>query len=197
MSKVKIVRDGIEISIYFEEDLWKKVNKSIFFNGLSVLYRATSIEKVEEIFREIEKKAAKAFAIRALGRRALFSSELRQKMYDKGLSSSAISEVLQFCERIGSIDDENLAKIKTEIELRKGKGQVAALLKIRRWVDVESISLDFPKIKELERESLLKYLQKKRIEVSSLKLDEQRKLYLTLLRRGFKKESIQEVFSGF
>ena len=196
MSKIKIVRDSSELSIFFEGELWKKISRTVFFNSLSDLYRATSIEEAEEIFFTLERKAAKALAIRCLGRRSWFSLELRQKMQDKGLSSEAISEALLFCEKMGALDDVSLAKIRTERELRRGKGQVAALIKIKRWVDVEAVSLDLCKIKELEKEALLQYIQKKRIDVEVLSFNEKGKLYLVLMRRGFKRENIQDVL-GF
>ncbi len=195
MPKIKIIKNDVELLIYFEEELLKKTSRTGFFSGLSDLYRATSREEALEIFGKIEVKAAKALVVRWLGSRALFSTEIRQKLRDKGFSDVTISEVLLFCERIGAIDDRNLAREKTERELRKGKGQLAALIKIRRWVDVETVSLDFSKIKELEKEALTKYLQKKRVDLPSLDFEERRKLYSALLRRGFKGENIQEILS--
>ena len=125
-----------------------------------------------------------------LSRRGLFSLEIQKKLEDRGFSSSAIEETLAFCQRIGAVDDTKRAQDLISRDLKKGKSLLASLVKIRRFVDVEEVARNSI---EKEKESLITYLHKKKVVISALSYEKRGKLYQSLLRRGFKREMIEEV----
>jgi len=72
-----------------------------------------------------------SFAIKALGRKSLFSCELEQKLYKKGYKSSEINETLARLKDLGYLDDNDLSKQLILSYLDKGKGFYWIKLKLK------------------------------------------------------------------
>ncbi len=199
MDKVRLEKEGDELLLYFEEEFWKKVHKSVLAKGCNALFLASSFKEAQEILLQIEEKAAKSFVIKWLSIRSLFSLDLKKKLQEKGISKEAIEETLLFCEKLGFIDDKKLAERKLSQDLSKGRGVSLALYKLRQSVDLDKIPLEFLSIKDLEKDALLTYLKKKKIKpgISLLSKEEKNKLFLSLLRRGFAKENIQAALEEY
>jgi SOS response regulatory protein OraA/RecX len=197
MYKMKVIREGDFFILYWEGELWKRVDKGLTINGLKGLEKVEALEEAEELLAQQQEKKGRALAVFWLSKRGLFTSEIKQKLENKGFSSLAIMQTLVFCEKIGAINDAKLAEEWLAKELRKGRGSILAFYKIKRWVDAESLLLDEGKIREAEKEAVRLYLQKKRVDLALLegrsgwKIRGQ--LLSSLLKRGFKRESIEDV----
>jgi regulatory protein len=193
---IRVEKEGSSIQIFWEDVLWKEVEKGLFpRNEFQRLTKCRSLEELEERFFALEEKAAKGVAIRLLSRQALFSLQIQEKLQRKGFSQEAAQHALDFCRHIGSIDDTALASSKCEREMKKGKGFAYAEQKLKRWAPKEKSLLSREQVAELERASLAKILQKKKVDIEALSSMEKQKLFLFLLKRGFKKEHIQECLS--
>lgn len=191
---MRITKEGRLFVLFWEGVLWKKIEKiTLPYGGVQEVAKSCSLPEAEECFNRLECKAAKAYVLKLLNERALFHAQIQEKMQRKGFSCQAITFALEFCTQIGGIDDKSLAKEKCEREIRKGKGFFMAQQKIGRWVNREDCFLPVETIHELEKTAIQKVLEKKKVDYSVLSFPEKQKIFLFLLKRGFKKEHIQEV----
>ncbi len=198
MSAIRIEKDGESAFIYFEGSLWKKSHKSILSKVDRSFYQLTSLQEAEVAFFVIEEKAAKEIAIKSLSLKSLFSSELEDKLLKKGFSLEAVEKALDFCRKMGALDDKTLAERKVLGDLSKGRGVSLAFYKLKKLVNRDVILLELENTDRLEKESIVRYLKKKKIDQysESFTREVQAKVFSSLLRRGFKKENIHAVFKG-
>ena len=179
--------DPLFIVLSWNGSVWKKLYKYLFCKKLKPLFSAESFEEARTIFMKIEWKVAKSFAVNSLGRKALLTSELSQKMQEKGFSEDIIFKTIGFCQKIGAIDDFQILESRIQKEFRRGRGLVYARAKWRGSVREEPVEWDSLEKRNLEKEAILELMQKKgRNKVS----------FLFLLRRGFRSEVIKEVLNS-
>lgn len=189
MNQLKIVKDpedAARILLFWGDLPWKKLYKSLFFNRLRCLFSASSLEEAEKSFQELEEKVAKSFAVKTLGRKALFSKELMQKMQEKGFSAQAIESALVFSQKIGALQDRELFEQKVRREFQKGKGLFYVKAKWSRSIEQEE-KWSIPEQEVWEREAALRLVAKQK---------HRKDLFLFLLRRGFRREIIEEVLNS-
>ena len=193
MNKLKIVpdqEDAAFIILFWGDEPWKKLYKYLFFRRLKPLFSAKSLSELEAIFQEIEEKAAKYFAINALGKKALLSSELAQKMREKGIGEETVLKTLSLCQKMGALEDHQTLENRIQKEIRKGHGLRYAKAKLQRSIGKESIDWDSLDKEELEKEALRGLIAKKKGKKS------EKELFLFLLRRGFRSHLISEVLKS-
>ncbi len=147
--------------------------------------------------KEKELQRAKNLAIKSLARRPFFTGELEEKLKKAGFCFDVIQIVIDFCVKIGALDDKGLISKVVEKELRRGRGKAFALAKCRRWVDVENESGGNLVTKEAEKEAVRKILEKKRIDFDSLDVKAKSKILRFLRGRGFDLSTIYEVLAFF
>lgn len=184
MLQIKVdEEDPLFLTLLWENEVWKKVYKYLFFRKLKPLFSAKTLKDAEVLFEEIEEKVAKPFAIKCLSKKALLESELAQKMKEKGISSKTSMKVIAFCRDFGVLSDQQTLENRVERELRRGKGLMYAKAKWQRSGDIEWGSTEK---RELEKKAALAIVQKYKKKPD---------LFLFLRRRGFRSEIIQEVLN--
>jgi SOS response regulatory protein OraA/RecX len=194
MNKLKIIpdqEDATFIILFWGDNPWKKLYKYLFFRRLKPLFSVRSLEELEIAFRDIEEKAAKYFAINVLGKKALLTSELAQKMRDKGISEETLLKTLSLCQKMGALEEDGqILERRIQKEISKGRGLRYAKAKLRRLTDKESIDWNSLEKEEMEKEALRNLIFKKKGKKS------EKELFLFLMRRGFRSHLIQEVLKS-
>ncbi len=193
MNKLKIIpdqEDATFIILFWGDEPWKKLYKYLFFRRLKPLFSVKSLSELEIAFREIEEKAAKYFAINALGKKALLTSELGEKMRDKGISEETVLKTLSLCQKMGALEDHQILENRIQKEIRKGHGLRYAKAKLGRLIGKESIDWNSLDKEELEKEALRSLISKKKGKKT------EKELFLFLLRRGFRSHLISEVLKS-
>jgi SOS response regulatory protein OraA/RecX len=193
MNKLKIITDQEDaafIILFWGEEPWKKLYKYLFFRRLKPLFSVRSLEELEITFLDIEEKAAKYFAISALGKKALLTSELAKKMREKGISEETLLKILTLCQKMGALEDRQTLENRIQKEIRKGHGLRYAKAKLQRSIGNESIDWESLDKEELEKEALRNLINKKKEKKS------EKELFLFLLRRGFRSQLIWEVLKS-
>jgi SOS response regulatory protein OraA/RecX len=193
MNKLKIIpdqEDATFIILFWGDEPWKKLYKYLFFRRLKPLFSAKSLEELEITFRDIEEKAAKYFAVNALGKKALLTSELAQKLRDKGISEETLLKTLSLCQKMGALEDHQILENRIQKEIRKGHGLRYAKAKLQTLIGKESIDWNSLDKEELEKEALRTLITKKKGKKS------EKELFLFLLRRGFRSHLITQVLKS-
>ncbi len=193
MNKLKIIpdqEDATFIILFWGDEPWKRLYKYLFFRRLKPLFSANSLQELEVTFQDIEENAAKYFAVNALGKKALLSSELAEKMRDKGISEEILLKTLSLCQKMGALEDHQILENRIQKELRKGRSLRYAKAKLGRLTGKESIDWNSLDKEELEKEALRALIAKKKGKKS------EKELFLFLFKRGFKTHLIQEILKS-
>lgn len=193
MNKAKIVRKEGNYQIFWEEKLLKEVDNSLLVRGVYALASSQTKEELEEKLLDLQVKKGKALAVYWLSRRGVFQKELVEKLKGKGFPDEAIEKTVAFCQKIGALNDQKLAEEWINKELRKGRGALSAFYKMRQWVEKEQLTVDWENLSSLEIKAIEKVCEKKRISLPVESWKERQKLFASLLKKGFAKESIEEV----
>lgn len=141
-------------------------------------------------------QAAYARALRILLARPHFEGELRNKLLAKGISEEDISPILEDLKKRKYINDDEQVELYINELSRKGFGSYKIVNKLaQKGFDFEKaqslVNRLFPK--ELEKENLINFLQKKRINPRELTdIKDKKKLFDSLKSKGFSTELIME-----
>ncbi len=190
MCELKVVLDQDDsffIILLWGGVVWRRVHKQLFFKKLKSVSFARSLDEAKLFFVEIEEKVAKSFAVNSLSKRALLTSELVQKMQEKGISDETIVKTITFCKKIGALEDLQILENRIQKEIRRGHGLMYAKAKWQRAVLQEPVEWNSLEKRNLEKEAALQLIQKK---------GKKKDLFLFLLRRGFRSEIIKEVLNA-
>lgn len=170
------------IELFLDGELWKEVNKRLFFKYLKEF--RSNLNELK--FYEIEHKVAKEAALGLLARRSYLSAELSRKLREKGFSEDAVRSAVDFCQEKGYLDDLDRCLRFIENEERKGKGSKAILFALtRKGVSVSHKMVE--QIRSREKQTLKKWWQKQSRKVEGFSGE---KRIAFLLRRGFSMEAI-------
>lgn len=140
---------------------------------------------------------AKAYALKLLSYRSRSRRELRDRLKRKGFGDEQINTAVLSLERIGLINDEQLAqqllRYSTETKPLGKKGLDALLAK--RGIDKELVSRTLSShTKDTEEESAQLFVEKKLRSLKNYPADVvKRRLWGMLSRRGFSAGVIQKV----
>ncbi|RMD47385.1 MAG: regulatory protein RecX [Aquificota bacterium] len=92
------------------------------------------------------KKDIKSYAFKLLSKKDYFSSELRYKLIQKGYSEEEIDEVINYLQKEGYINDENLILRYKERAIEKGESPSRLKSKLYR----KGINIEFSYEEEFE-----------------------------------------------
>ena len=190
MNYLKVLVDQentLFILLFWEGEVWKRLDKALFFRKLKPLFFVTSLEEAERVFLGIEEKVAKSFAVNSLTKKAQLSSELVKKMSDKGISQEVIFTVIAFCEKIGALEDRQILENRIQKEFRKGHGLLYAKAKWQRSEGEDPFDWNSLENRSLEKESALQLVRKKK---------DKKDLFRFLLGKGFRSDVIKEVLNS-
>jgi regulatory protein len=162
---------------------WREIYKPMFFKHLGFLSKCDDRSDFYRKWEEIEKKAAKEAALTLLSRKSYFSMELKKKLSLKKLSEPAIHFALQECQRLGYVNDEEEQKRFIEKEERLGRGPRLIALKLKARGMKGEVACD-------QQRAILRLLQTRFRKYSLKNLQDRRKIFLALLRRGFEPAQI-------
>lgn len=129
-------------------------------------------------------KIIKKKALYLLSRKAYFKKELRLKLSKYGFKKEDIESSLCELERLGLLEENDLAQSFVQKQMRKGYGSKVIWYKLREKAgDVIASTFVIEENEEILQKLIQKYLQKKHFQ-------NRQKIVLALLRRGYALEMI-------
>ncbi len=111
-----------KVFLYWGEDLIQQIDKTLIFQELSKLSKASSREQCLELLAEVEKKIAIRLAGKLLSGKAYLSHVLQAKLERRGLSVQACLEAVRWGVHHGFIKDTEQTERWIMQRLKKGYG---------------------------------------------------------------------------
>lgn len=139
-------------------------------------------------------------ALKILLSRPHFEAELRKKLLAKDISEEDIIPIMEDLKKHKYINDDEQVQLYINELSKKGCGSYQIVNKlVQKGFSFEKaqslVYRLFPK--ETEKENLLKFIQKKKINIQKITdLKEKKKLFDSLQRKGFSIELIMESIKG-
>lgn len=157
-----------------------------------------SEEIFDEIITQVLPKRAKLRVMSLLKTRDMTEHELVQKLKDGYYPETSIEAAIEYVRGYGYINDlryaENYVMFHGET---KSKMQIYTALN-KKGIDKEIINevcSSFYDNGEVELEQIIKLIEKRRVDLSNMDMQEKNKLYGYLARRGFGYEAISKAVS--
>ena len=191
--KLEIKKDDPKtLILYWDEEIWRNVCKSLFFNELRKLPKDLQWEDFYSRFTLLEEKISKRYAVFLLAKRNLLSSELETKLLAKGFSSPSIESAILYCVEKGFLDDEQEIPRLYAKEIRKGYSSKAVYFKLKqKKINDSQLRYHLKQAALEDRQNLKRWLIKHASKIKRDDPKEMKKLAAKLCRRGF---SIELVF---
>ncbi|GEM_PF-6615509 len=179
------------ILVLWEGEIWKEMSKSLFFNELRKIPFDLDWSGFLERFSLIEERVGKRYAFYLLSQRALLSSELKDKLLSKGISSDVAAAIIRECVDKGFLDDRQEVARLVAKELKKGLSSKAVFFKLRtkKRID-ESLLHEHLDDSSTDAAVLQKWLAKHAKKIDRENPQEMRKWMAKLCRKGFSPELI-------
>ena len=178
-------------------------------NGTTFILYKKEIEKwkiipgeelSEEDFAEIKEnillKRAKKRGLYLLEKYSRSESNLTDKLREGGYPGDVVEQAVIYIKSFGYLDDEKLARNIVESRMyQKSYREVVALLK-SKGIEQETIHqvMETYYDEDGEKEAIKHLMNKKRIELESITVNEKNKFFHYLARKGFSYDSIQSIF---
>lgn len=198
MTVTKIAAVGKSKSrVYIDEQL-----AFVLYRGELSRYRIKEGEELpEEVYQEITEvllvKRAKLRCMNLLKSMDRTEWQLRQKLFQGEYANDIIDKAIEYVKSYGYVDDEGYAD--RYIEYRKNtksRMQITREL-MQKGVGKEIIQAIFEKNEPVdESELILKWIEKKRVDLELATPKEKQKLYMFLLRKGFSSDEVRRVMRG-
>lgn len=142
---------------------------------------------------EAEIKMGWNYALKVLSRRALFCSQLREKLEKRFLSEEAIDAVLEKVKRYGFVNDEELLRASVTSAFTRGRGPKRVLYDLMRKSKLPKEMINKEIVKQMPFDLCV---DKARKLAKRYKMPEQKKRAIAfLLRRGFSYDVVQKVLN--
>lgn len=145
---------------------------------------------------EQEYRRALEFAVRSLSAKSQHSQELKKKLYDRGMSSSVVEQVLSELERLGYLNDDEWLDffVRSQTARRMGPGAIEQKLRMKSIPFEECRNaLSRYQSDEVQEEAIRELLKTKYRSKDMKDLKERQQVISGLARRGFCWELIQRV----
>lgn len=155
-----------------------------------------SVELFMPLFKQVEIKCAKAYAIYLLSRRSFFTNELRKKLEDRSFSSHAVDLATAACKEMGALSDED--RLNTLVKKMLQKGKAPAFIKgyLKRYqLDSDLVEQMLCQSGYDAKEAILALIKKRGSKAFSNDPIQKKKEIHFLLRRGFSLEDILSALS--
>ena len=150
-------------------------------------------ESEEEIRKEILPKRAKLRSMNLLKNREYTEKQLRDKLRQGGYPEAAVEEAVQYVKSFRYVDDVSYAEHYILCHLSDKSGQRIRMDLLRKGISKEIIDQQMERLGSKEDEAvLLSELLKKKHYSPDMAVEEQRKIFAFLLRKGFQGEDIRE-----
>ena len=188
--------DPRTLILYWNDEIWRNVCKSLFINELRRFPRDLQWEDFCSRFTLVEEKISKRYAVFLLAKRNLLSAELKAKLLAKGFSSNAIKAAIQYCVEKGCLDDaQEVSRLVTK-EIRRGYSSKAVYFKLKqKKVDESQLRYHLKQAALEDRQNLKKWLVKHASKIKRDDPKEMKKLAAKLCRRGFSIELVLQELS--
>jgi regulatory protein len=142
-------------------------------------------------------QAAYSRALKILLTRPHFEAELRNKLRARNISEEDIEPILLDLKNRKYINDAEQAELYVAELSRKGFGPYHVVNKlVQKGFDVDGAQSIVEKLfpREMEKESLMKLIEKKKIELKkNMDIAERKKVFDSLCRKGFSSELVREI----
>lgn len=181
-----------KLSILVEQKEWKTVPRSLFANVLTPILHCKSVEELEERFQTLEEPIAKRYAVFLLSKKAYPSVVLRKKLKEKGFSDKSVDITMQYCKKLGALNDEQLLTSFLEKKLTKGYSLYLAkqMASFRFGTAIEG---NFDRLKSLENASARKLFNKHFSKFLTKNPKNLQKMINFFLRRGYTRDFIADL----
>jgi SOS response regulatory protein OraA/RecX len=191
--------DPKTLRVLWEEEVWREVAKSLFFNELRKFPSDLTREDFLARFAGLEKKIGQRYSVYLLSKRNLLSTELEAKLLSKGLSTQSAKEAVQRCVEKGFLDDAAEMRRLVDKYLRKGLSAKAVFYKLKAKPGMDEALLKKHLLENppSDADVLQQWLKKNAHKIDRNDRDEVRKLMAKLARKGFSYELIAPLFRDF
>jgi SOS response regulatory protein OraA/RecX len=184
------------ILVFWEGELWRDLNKALFFTELKKFPALLSWEDFSERFGILEQKAGKRYAIYLLSRRALLSSALEGKLTEAGIALEVAEALVEFCRERGFLDDAGEIARLVAKEQKKGMSAKAIFFKLRakKGIDQTLLREQLQGVVSQDEAALQRWLLKWEKKIDYSNPLEVRKWMAKLCRKGFSHGIVSRVF---
>jgi regulatory protein len=193
----KDARQGVLI-IEIDGDPWREVHSSIFGQRPTLPKEISSLAEWTEAFNALEYKQARHYALKRLSERAYYSAELAKTLRNRLVSSSTIERVIQNCQDLGCLNDDEWIDAFIRGHLRRR----SSLRSIAWKLQEKGVPSDKAKQAVGERNNpsgekeSIQHLLSTRYRSRDLQDRRERdKVIAALMRKGFHFEAIREAMS--
>lgn len=152
-------------------------------------------ETYEQILKEILWKRSRLYCMNLLKSMDRTEWQLRQKLSQNGYPREVIEQAIDYVKGWGYVDDAAYAR--KYVECHRGKKSSMQMRQdlIRKGVARERICQALEEAGDAEEtEAILKWIDKKGMDLNKATLQEQQRLYMFLLRKGFSSGNVGKVF---
>lgn len=186
MSHLHVESNTKWIFLFWGEELWKRIDRSLFASSIAQLTHLLTFEQVQKRFLELEEKIALSYMARLLAKKSFFSWELQQRLIGKGFSKESFQLACSFFQEKGVIDDQTRAGYLLERGLKRGRGPRRIQAGWKEEVEVDP---------QEQRKAIFRAIEKKKLQPLDWK--GKKKLYCFLLQRGFDASLVEEILADF
>ena len=187
-------------TIFVNGEEWRKIHRSIFGNTPPVPLGCQLLSDLEAWFQQIELQGAKKYSLRKLALKSQSSSELRTALQKALVSNTSIDSILNECEALGYLDDQDWIErfIKRQCEKKVGPLLIAAKLR-SKGIKEEEITVAFQNNPMIRAESfqILNIIQLRYSKEDLADFHTRRKVFAALMRKGFHPQEILEALDSY
>ena len=188
MDQVEYIFKKRIIELHKNGECFRKLDLWFFKKHLAALKKAVDLEQAID---EIERGAAWNYLLRALGRKAYFCKEMKEKLQNRCVSMANTEHVIAKAKKYAYLDDEREIENGIRFGLAKGKGPYRLVLELSHRSGLSRDDLE-KRVASFCAEDELIERGKKLIKRYMLPTD-RNKAYAYLARRGFSNDVIQKV----
>ena len=188
MDQVEYIFKKRVIELHKNGECFRKLDLWFFKKHLAALKKAANLSQAID---EIEREAAWNYLLRALGRKAYFCKEIKQKLQNRHVNLSNSEHVIDKAKKYAYLDDEREIENGIRFGLARGKGPYRLVLELSHRSGFSRDDLERRIAGSVSEEELIER-GKKLIKRYTLPAD-RNKAYGCLARRGFSSDVIQKV----
>ncbi len=181
--------------VYLNDELAFELYKSEIKSCNLVKGMELGEELYHKILQEIVGKRAKKRAMHILEKRDKTEQQLRDKLLENRYPSQVVESAIDYVKSYGYIDDVSYAKRYIEYRSRNKSRKQLKMELYAKGISNEIIAEIFEGMEDGETETIKSLILKKSREPWLLGQEEQRKLKMSLMRKGFAYSEIEKVFS--
>ena len=183
--------------IYLNDELAFELYKSEIKTCNLVKGMELEEELHNRILYEILGKRAKKRAMHILQKRDKTEQQLRDKLLENRYPVQVVETAIEYVKSYGYIDDVSYARRYIEYRSKSKSRRQLKMELYGKGISSEIIAQIFDEMEEGEGETIRKLILKKSSKPQSLGEAEQKKLKMSLMRKGFAYSEIEKVFSQF